>query len=73
MTEALDYRTRADQYRPTDQAIIDSEIRRMAASGLKAMDISVALRIGLGQVRDALNRDDPPECQRSNPTATKAD
>ena len=45
---------RAQAYRPTDPAALAAEIRRLAASGLTGRDISVALRVGLGQVLEAL-------------------
>ena len=51
---AYDWRALADLHRPTDTAVLYAEIRRQAASGLKARDISTALRIDLAQVLEAL-------------------
>ena len=53
---AYDWRALADLHRPTDQATLYAEIRRQAASGLKARDISTALRIDMGVVLEALYR-----------------
>jgi hypothetical protein len=53
-----DFATRADLHRPTDPVQLAAEIRRLADSGLTARDIGAALRIGLGQVLEALRRED---------------
>ena len=53
---AYDWRTLADKHRPTDPAVLSAEIRRLAATGLTARDISTALRIDMAQVLEALYR-----------------
>lgn len=44
----------ANQHRPSDPVAIASEIRRLHASGLTPRDVSVALRIDMGAVLEAL-------------------
>ncbi len=39
----LDYRLLAQQHRPTDQAALAAEVRRMASQGLRPRDIAAAL------------------------------
>ncbi len=50
----LTHDERAQVHRPTNPAALAAEIRRLAATGLTARDISIALRVGLGQVLEAL-------------------
>jgi hypothetical protein len=45
---------RAQEHRPTEPAALAAEIRRLRRTGLTPRDIAVALRIGLGQVLEAL-------------------
>jgi hypothetical protein len=51
---ALDYERLARQHRPTDQAALAREIRRLYADGLKPRDIAAALRFDLPAVLTAL-------------------
>ena len=55
----LDWRAQADLHRPTDRGAVAAEIRRLVANGLKPRDVAAALRLGLGQVLEAL-RDASP-------------
>lgn len=45
---------RANLHRPTDPALIAAEIQRLAAYGLTARDISVALRLPMGAILQAI-------------------
>ena len=47
------YDARAQQHRPTGEAL-EAEICRLAASGLKARDISTALRLAPDEVINVL-------------------
>jgi hypothetical protein len=49
----IDYRARAEMHRP-DAAGLAASIRELAGNGLKAYDIAVTLRIGMGAVEQAL-------------------
>jgi DNA-binding transcriptional MerR regulator len=49
-----DYDIRAQRYRPSDVASLNAEIRRLKDTGLTVRDISIALRLDLAQVLDAL-------------------
>jgi len=40
-----EYAALAQQHRPTDPKVLATEIRRLAATGLRAIDISTALRL----------------------------
>jgi hypothetical protein len=51
---ATDWRTLADQHRPSGADEIGAEIRRLRSTGLTARDISVLLRIALPAVLEAL-------------------
>jgi hypothetical protein len=44
----------ANLHRPTDPVALASEIRRLRETGLTARDISVALRLDIGAVLEAL-------------------
>jgi hypothetical protein len=57
--QAPTHEARANQYRPTDPQAIASEIRRLRGNGLTPSDIAGALRIGLGQVLEALSVEPP--------------
>jgi hypothetical protein len=50
----LDYRALANLHRPREPQAIAAEIRRLAASGLKAADIATALNMAIEQVRQIL-------------------
>ena len=50
----LVYERLANLHRPTDPEKLRAEVRRLAASGLKPADISVALRLPLDAVRNLL-------------------
>ena len=54
MLAGLTHDERAKLYRPTDPALICDEMRRLAASGLTARDISDALSLDIVQVLEAL-------------------
>ena len=54
MTDSSDYTKRANFHRPTDPTELEAEMRRLRAEGLKPRDISVALRLDLGAVLNAL-------------------
>jgi hypothetical protein len=51
---AVDWRDLAERYRPTDVDALAAEIRRLHASGLKARDLSTALRLPLNEVLDMI-------------------
>lgn len=53
---ALDYAALSQLHRPTDPQALASEVRRLATTGLKPIDISVALRIDPASVREMLVR-----------------
>lgn len=55
--DARRYELLAQLYRPTDREIMAKEVRRLAACGLKPVDISVALRLDLSQVREILAKE----------------
>ena len=67
MANALDYRTRADRHKPTDQAAISAEVRRLSASGLTPRDIAATLGVRLEQVLPAL-LDTHPSTTSEDPT-----
>ena len=53
----LDWRVLAgdrDLHRPSNPALVAAEVRRLAATGLKANDISIALRLHPTDVHAAL-------------------
>jgi hypothetical protein len=52
-----EYELLAGKYRPTDPAALNAEIRRLAATGLKAADIAVALRLSHEYCMNVLGRD----------------
>ena len=54
MGDTIDYNIRAQLHRPADPAVLAAEIRRLRAQGLRPRDLSVALRLPLGAVLDAL-------------------
>ena len=54
MPTAHDYDRRANAHRPTTIGAMANEIRRLKNTGLTVRDISVALRLDLGQVLTAL-------------------
>ncbi|HZV93217.1 MAG TPA: hypothetical protein VFF72_08365 [Caldimonas sp.] len=55
--EPLDWQERADRHRPQAAADMTAEVRRLAGSGLKARDISTALRLDLAVVMQALQEE----------------
>ncbi len=57
---AVDYDRLASQHRPTDPAAIAAEIRRLVAGGLRPRDVSVALRLDLAAVLNALRPSPSP-------------
>jgi transposase-like protein len=59
MNTAYDWRQLADLHRPTDEAAIGAEIRRLYQTGLKPRDISSALRLDISTVIQALARSGP--------------
>ncbi len=56
---AADYERRANQHRPTDQALLAAEIQRLHQNGLSAHDIAGALRLGLSAVEQMLRTPSP--------------
>lgn len=54
LLSGITYEQRASQHRPDDPHALATEIRRLAASGLRRRDISVALRLPLDAVVNAL-------------------
>jgi hypothetical protein len=61
VSPAYDWRSlAATVHRPTDPALIASEIRRLHGTGLTARDVSVALRLDLGVVLEALHAGSQP-------------
>lgn len=50
----MDYALLAKKHMPADPAVLRAEVCRLAASGLKPMDISVALRMSLPHVLEAI-------------------
>lgn len=57
----LDYRLLAQQHRPTDQAALAVEVRRLAQQGLKPLDIAAALNLTCAAVERVLERNPPME------------
>lgn len=53
-TISIDYRQRAELYKPTDGAALAASIRELADRGLKSHDIAVALHLGISAVEQAL-------------------
>jgi hypothetical protein len=49
-----------DQYRPTDPEQLGGEIRRLARSGLKPLEIARAMRLTLEQIERILERGGAP-------------
>lgn len=54
MTAAIDFDRLARLHMPSDPAALRAECRRLLAAGLKPRDVSIALRLDLGQVLEAL-------------------
>jgi len=50
----LDYALLAQKHRPCDNEAMSAEVRRLASTGLKAIDIAVALRLSLELVSEWL-------------------
>ena len=59
MLIASDYQTRAQQHRPNEPNLIDSEIRRLYRAGLSSRDIAAALRVAPDVALNAIHA--PPE------------
>ena len=55
MLTGSSYDNRAQQHRPKGEAL-EAEIRRLATTGLRAVDISTALRLPHDQVVNVLER-----------------
>lgn len=52
---ALDYRHRAEQHRPTDPVALAREVRRLSTQGLTERDIGQTLRLDPASVRFLLS------------------
>lgn len=51
---ALDYQKLANLNRPQSIEALTAEVKRLHGLGLSALDISVALRVGIDSVREML-------------------
>ena len=60
MTAATDYDRLARIHRPSDPAVLAMEMRRLHSNGLTPRDISVALRLSIGQVLESLAAPNSP-------------
>ena len=54
MTAAIDYDRLARLHMPSDPAALRAECRRLLKTGLTPRDVSIVLRLDLGQVLEAL-------------------
>jgi hypothetical protein len=57
----LDWRRMADRHRPTDPRAFKGELRRLAAQGLTARDLSSMFAIDFATVTELLVQPDPTE------------